>query len=137
MITDFLHPQMTDAQLLQISSLGLAHVGDCVYEIMTRSYLAGCGTITAKMLHKKTVSFVCAASQYKAAQVIMPHLYNDETDIFKRARNTKIGAVPKSSSRTEYSYATALEALFGWLYLKKRYDRLNELYKIIIDNFDI
>ncbi len=137
MNTDFLHPQMSDSELLQVSSLGLAHIGDVVYEIMTRSYLVCNGTQTAKNLHAKTVSLVRASAQYKAAQKIMPILTDEEQDIFKRARNTKLHGIPKAASRAEYAHATALEALFGWLYLKKQYDRLNELYSIISDDFNI
>lgn len=137
MNTDFLHPQMSDSELLQISSLGLAHIGDVVYEIMTRSYLVCNGTQTAKNLHAKTVSLVRASAQYKAAQKIIPTLTDEEQDVFKRARNTKLHGIPKAASRAEYAHATALEALFGWLYLKKQYDRLNELYSIISDDFNI
>lgn len=134
---DFLHPEMSDAELLQVSSLGLAHIGDVVYEIMTRSYLVCHGMQTAKNLHTKTVSLVRASAQYNAAQKIMPLLNDEEQDIFRRARNTKLHGIPKAASRAEYSHATALEALFGWLYLKKRYDRLNELYAIISKDFSI
>lgn len=137
MNTDFLHPQMSDSELLQVSSLGLAHIGDVVYEIMTRSYLVCNGTQTAKNLHAKTVSLVRASAQYKAAQKIIPILTDEEQDVFKRARNTKLHGIPKAASRAEYANATALEALFGWLYLKKQYDRLNELYSIISDDFNI
>lgn len=134
---DFLHPEMTDAELLQVSSLGLAHIGDGVYEIMTRSYLVCHGMQTAKGLHAKTVSLVRASAQHKAAQKIMPVLNEGEQDVFRRARNTKLNGIPKAASRCEYSHATALEALFGWLYLKKQYDRLNELYTIISEDFEI
>lgn len=137
MNTDFLHPQMSDSELLQVSSLGLAHIGDVVYEIMTRSYLVCNGTQTAKNLHAKTVSLVRASAQYKAAKKIIPILTDEEQDVFKRARNTKLHGIPKAASRAEYAHATALEALFGWLYLKKQYDRLNELYSIISDDFNI
>ena len=81
MNTDFLHPQMSDAELLQVSSLGLAHIGDVVYEIMTRSYLVCNGTQTAKNLHAKTVSLVRASAQYNAAQKIIPFLTDDEQDV--------------------------------------------------------
>ncbi|MEE0154254.1 MAG: ribonuclease III, partial [Agathobaculum butyriciproducens] len=45
-------------------------------------------------------------------------------------------SVPKSASVAEYAYATALEALFGWLYLKGRYERINELFEVICQGFD-
>ena len=137
MNTDFLHPHLSDAEILQVSSLGLAHIGDVVYEIMTRSYIVCHGTQTAKNLHAKTVSLVRASAQYTAAQKIIPLLTEEEQDVFKRARNSKLLGIPKSASRSEYAHATALEALFGWLYLKKQYDRLNELYSVISEDFNI
>ncbi|HIV61943.1 MAG TPA: ribonuclease III [Candidatus Butyricicoccus avistercoris] len=137
MNTDFLHPHLSDAEILQVSSLGLAHIGDVVYEIMTRSYIVCHGTQTAKNLHAKTVSLVRASAQYTAAQKIIPLLTEEEQDVFKRARNTKLHGIPKAASRSEYAHATALEALFGWLYLKKQYDRLNELYSVISEDFNI
>ena len=115
MNTDFLHPHLSDAEILQVSSLGLAHIGDVVYEIMTRSYIVCHGTQTAKNLHAKTVSLVRASAQYNAAQKIIPLLTEEEQDVFKRARNTKLHGIPKAASRSEYAHATALEALFGWL----------------------
>ena len=137
MNTDFLHPHLSDAEILQVSSLGLAHIGDVVYEIMTRSYIVCHGTQTAKNLHAKTVSLVRASAQYTAAQKIIPLLTEEEQDVFKRARNTKLHGIPKAASRSEYAHATALEALFGWLYLKKQYDRLNELYSVISEDFNM
>ena len=137
MNTDFLHPHLSDAEILQVSSLGLAHIGDVVYEIMTRSYIVCHGTQTAKNLHAKTVSLVRASAQYKKKKKIIPLLTEEEQDVFKRARNTKLHGIPKAASRSEYAHATALEALFGWLYLKKQYDRLNELYSVISEDFNI
>ena len=73
-----------------------------------------------------------ASAQYEAAQYILPLLTEEEQDIFRRARNTKVHGVPKAASKAEYAYATALEALFGWLYLKGEYDRINALYDVIV-----
>lgn len=135
-MTDFLHPRMDDAGLGRISALGLAHIGDGVYEIMTRSYLVCQGTQTARGLHSRTVALVRASSQYRAAQLILPHLTDEEAEVFRHGRNAKPGTVPKAASRAEYAYATALETLFGWLYLRGEYDRLNALYAIISADFD-
>ena len=134
-MTDFLHPQLDDAELGRISALGLAHIGDGVYEIMTRSYLVCQGMQTARGLHAKTVALVRASSQFRAAQLILPLLSEAEADVFRHGRNAKPKTVPKSSSVAEYAYATALEALFGWLYLKQRYGRINELFGVIAQDF--
>lgn len=130
-MNDYLHFTMDDAEIGRLSSLALAHVGDCVYELLTRGRLATGGLTTARNLHSHTVALVRASAQYAAAQEILPMLTEEESDVFRRARNTKVHGVPKASSKAEYAYATALEALFGWLYLKGRYERINALYDVI------
>ena len=128
---DYLHFTMNDAEIGQLSSLALAHVGDCVYELLTRGNLVCKGLTTARNLHSHTVQLVRASAQYAAAQTILPLLDDEEQSEFRRARNTKVHGVPKAASKAEYAYATALEALFGWLYLKGRYERINTLYDVI------
>ena len=132
---DYLHPKLDDAAIARMSSLALAHVGDAVYEILVRSYLACGGTQTAKNLHSRTVALVRASAQAEAVQRILPLLDEAEQDVFRHGRNAKPKTVPKSSSVAEYAYATALEALFGWLYLKQRYGRINELFGVIAQDF--
>lgn len=132
---DYLHPKLDDAAIARMSSLALAHVGDAVYEILVRSYLACGGTQTAKNLHSRTVELVRASAQAEAVQRILPLLDEAEQEVFRHGRNAKPKTVPKSSSVAEYAYATALEALFGWLYLKQRYGRINELFGVIAQDF--
>ena len=132
---DYLHPKLYDAAIARMSSLALAHVGDAVYEILVRSYLACDGTQTAKNLHSRTVALVRASAQAEAVQRILPLLDEAEQEVFRHGRNAKPKTVPKSSSVAEYAYATALEALFGWLYLKQRYGRINELFGVIAQDF--
>ena len=127
-----MHVRMESADIGRLSSLALAHVGDCVYEMLTRGRLVSSGLTTARNLHSHTVALVRASAQYEAAQYILPLLTEEEQDIFRRARNTKVHGVPKAASKAEYAYATALEALFGWLYLKGEYDRINALYDVIV-----
>ena len=132
---DYLHPKLDDAAIARMSSLALAHVGDAVYEILVRSYLACGGTQTAKNLHSRTVALVRASAQAEAVQRILPLLDEAEREVFRHGRNAKPKTVPKSSSVAEYAYATALEALFGWLYLKQSYGRINELFGVIAQDF--
>ena len=132
---DYLHPKLDDAAIARMSSLALAHVGDAVYEILVRSYLACGGTQTAKNLHSRTVALVRASAQAEAVQRILPLLDEAEQEVFRHGRNAKPKTVPKASSVAEYAYATALEALFGWLYLKQRYGRINELFGVIAQDF--
>ena len=128
---DYLHVTMNDAEIGQLSALALAHIGDCVYELLTRGRLVSEGLTTARGLHSHTVALVRASAQYAAAKELLPLLTEEETAVFRRARNTKVHGVPKAASQAEYAYATALEALFGWLYLKGRYDRINALYDVV------
>lgn len=117
-MTDHLHPVLDDAAIARMTSLALAHVGDAVYEILVRTHLACGGTQTAKNLHSRTIQLVRASAQAEAVKRIQPMLDEDEQTVLRHGRNAKPKSVPKSASVAEYAYATALEALFGWLYLK-------------------
>ena len=129
-MTDHLHPVLDDAAIARMTSLALAHVGDAVYEILVRTHLACGGTQTAKNLHSR------ASAQAEAVKRIQLMLDEDEQTVLRHGRNAKPKSVPKSASVAEYAYATALEALFGWLYLKGRYERINELFEVICQGFD-
>lgn len=111
-----------------ISNLGLAHLGDAVYELMVRSWLCLHGKATAKGLHKAAIRYVAAPAQARLVEKILPGLSPEERDIFRRGRNASPHTIPQNASRGEYQTATALEALFGWLYLRGATDRLNELF---------
>ena len=63
--------------------------------------------------------------------IIMPMLTEDELAVFKRGRNAHTGGIPKNQSSADYHYATGLECLFGWLWLKGRTERITELYSAI------
>lgn len=115
-----------------ISSLGLAHIGDGVYELMCRAYLCENGHQTVLNLHKDTVSLVKAPTQAAFADKIKPLLTEEEQGFFRRGKNAHTHAAPKSASRAEYAKATGLEALFGALYLLGRTQRLNELFAIMM-----
>ena len=131
-MTDYLHPNMTDLELRQCSSLALAHMGDSVYELMTRGYLISTGLVTSRNMHRETIRLVCAGAQAAAAHAIQPVLTEAEDAVFRRARNTKPKSIPKASTPMEYALATAVEALCGWLYLQEKYDRLNELFALML-----
>jgi len=125
---NYFEPAMTDDQLRAISSIGLAHMGDAVFEILVRSWLCAHGKATGKGLHQATIRLVCAESQAQKAERILPELTEEELAVFKRGRNAQVRTVPSHASRAQYGEATALEALLGWLYLKGRKERINELF---------
>ncbi len=128
-MTDYLHPMMDDHALRQCSALALAHMGDSVYELMVRGYLTSSGLVTSRNLHHETIRLVCAGAQAAAAHAMQPLLTEDEDAVFRHGRNSRPKSIPKSSSPMEYALATAVESLFGWLYLRGQYDRLNELFE--------
>ncbi len=130
------HPIISRDELLNFSSLALAHIGDAVYELMVRSELCARHNLTNKALHKRTVELVCAGSQAKAAQLMRDVLTDEESAVFSRARNARPNNIPKAASAADYSLATALEAVFGYLYLTGQNERINELFFLCKDTFE-
>lgn len=123
--------------LKQLSPLGLAYIGDSIYEIMVRTRIIERGNMPVKNLHRTTVSYVCAAAQSKAFDIIEPILTEEELSFYKRGRNANGNHVPKSSNPVEYRRATGVEALFGYLYLNENLERINELFDMIYENINI
>lgn len=125
---DYFNVSLPDDALWGISSIGLAHLGDAVYELLTRTWLCVHGKATGKGLHRAAIKLVCAESQAVRAEKIVPLLTKEELDVFRRGRNAHVHSVPQHASRAQYGEATALEALFGWLYLQNKKDRINGLF---------
>lgn len=130
---DFFCPQLSAGDIGNISMLGLAHIGDAVYELLTRTMLCAMGDKKATELHKKTVAIVNAPAQAEAAARLLPQLTEAEAHIYKRGRNAKVNSVPHKADIAQYHAATGLEALFGWLYLQGKTQRINELYAICVE----
>lgn len=116
-----------------LNPISLAFLGDAVYEILVREYLALKGDRPPEELHRLAVGFVSASAQYKAVQKILPFLSEDETAAYKRGRNAKVSHIPKGASPAQYHSATGFEALFGYLYLKGEATRMRELFNIICE----
>ena len=127
-MTDHFNPQLSPEDVRAISSIGLAHMGDAVYEILVRTWLCAHGKATGKGLHRATMALVCAPRQAELSQIILPLLTEEEQAVFRRGRNANVHSIPVHASRAEYQQATALEALFGYLYLLGRKDRINQLF---------
>ena len=123
---------LTVQQVNAISNLGLAHMGDSVYELLCRAHLCAAGNQTVLKLHKDTVALVKAPAQAAFADKLQPFLTEEEQSFYRRGKNAHTHAAPKSATRAEYAKATGLEALFGALYLLGRTDRLNELFGILM-----
>ena len=129
---DYFHISEDKQELLKMSNLGLAYLGDAVYEVMVRSWLCLHGKLTPGKLHKAALAYVSAPKQAAKMEILLPILTEEETTIFKRGRNASPHSYPKGATRREYQIATGMESLFGWLYLQGRTDRLNELFEIIM-----
>ena len=132
-MTNYFQLDVSPDQLRAISTLGLAHLGDGVFELMVRSWLCLHGKATSRGLHKATVRYVAAPAQARAVEKILPLLDEEEGDVFRRGRNTSPHSVPQNASRADYQAATGLEALFGWLWLQGRTQRLNELFAAMME----
>ncbi|MBO5340090.1 MAG: ribonuclease III [Oscillospiraceae bacterium] len=136
-MTDYLHLSVPNGDMMNISSLGLAHLGDAVFEVLVRSWVCMGGTAKIKDLHKQTVRYVTAPAQAQLAEKILPMLTQEETDVFRRGRNAAPHSIPKAASRGQYQTATALEALFGWLWLRGAHDRINELFAGMMEGEEV
>ncbi|MCL2562519.1 MAG: ribonuclease III [Oscillospiraceae bacterium] len=131
-MTDYFHMEMADHDIGAISNLGLAHLGDAVYELIIRAWLCEHGKATAKGLHRAAIKYVAAPAQAAAVAKLLPHLTEAEQAVYRRGRNARVGTVPQSASLEEYHAATGFEALFGYLYLKGEIVRINELFGLMM-----
>ena len=136
-MTDYFSVIMPDDEIRVISSIGLAHLGDAVYELLVRTWLCVHGRATGKGLHRATVALVCAAKQAELSERLLPILTEEEQDVFRRGRNANVHTIPHSADRATYQKATALEALFGWLYLKGEKERINALFAVMMEGNDV
>ena len=110
-MTQYFSIRLPDDEIRAISSIGLAHLGDAVYELLVRTYLCAHG---------------------KAAEKILAMLTEEEQAVFRRGRNANVHSIPPNASRAQYQQATALEALMGWLYLRGEKARIEELFAVMM-----
>ena len=132
-MTDYFDLRLTEDELRAISSVGLAHCGDAVYELLVRSWLCVHGRATGKGLHRSAVELVRASAQAERAERILPLLTEEERTVYKRGRNAHVHTIPHSASRAEYLKATALECLLGFLYLEGRQERISQLFAAMME----
>ncbi len=120
----------TDAEINETPVLTLAHVGDAVYELLARTRAVDSGVCRVGTMHKRSVDMVSAEKQAKVAEALKPFLSEGELAVFRRGRNVKAHHAAPHGDLRSYSLATAVETLFGALYLKGKNDRLEELWHI-------
>lgn len=132
-MNDYFTIHLEDDQIRAISSIGLAHLGDAVYELLVRAWLCAHGRATGKGLHRAAVELVRASAQAARAEKILPMLSEEELAVYKRGRNAHVHTIPHNASRSDYLKATALESLLGWLYLRGEKERINELFAVMME----
>ena len=123
---------MPKKEIDAISNIGLAHMGDCVYEILVRAHLCAQGRKTVQQLHQQTIQMVKATLQAKFVDKMLPILTEEELTYYRRGKNAHPHGVPKSATPAEYAKATGLEALFGYLFLSGQKERANEIFQIVM-----
>jgi len=118
-----------------INILSLAYLGDSVYELKIRTYLVNTGIYKVNKLQSKALDYVTAKKQCEFINKMIDNniLSEDEITIVKRGRNAKVYSHPKSTDILTYKWATSLECLFGYLYLLKKEERIEELIKYILE----
>lgn len=129
MIEDFINIERDEKEVNLMSPLTWAYIGDCVYELYIRTELINKTNLKSHKLHIESIKYVKAKAQADLLKEIMEQLTEEEKDIVRRGRNTENHHLPKNSNIQEYMYSTAFEALIGYLYLTKRYQRLKEILK--------
>lgn len=125
---------ISDVDYRNLSGLSLAFIGDAVYELFIRKYILSKGEARVKDLHKDTVRLVNADFQADMTDVLLPLLREDELAVFKRGRNAHAGHTPKNKSEAQYHKSTGFEALVGYLYLKKDFERLDFIFSEVLEN---
>ena len=126
---EFINIEKNEAEVNMMSPLTWAYVGDCVYELFIRTELINKTNLKPHKLHIESIKYVKAQAQAEFLQKIYDDLTEEEKDIVRRGRNAENHHLPKNCNVQDYMYSTAFEALIGYLYLTKKEDRLEEIFR--------
>ena len=126
-------PYFSNTDANRISALGLAYIGDAVYEIYVRSYVLEQGNVSVNKLHKTSTGYVSAKAQSRIIHALQPELTEEEIDVFKRGRNAHSNTSAKNACIVDYRHATGFETLIGYLFIKKDYQRISKLVAMGIE----
>lgn len=124
---------MRKEDVLQMSPLVWAYMGDAVYEKYIREYVIKQGLCKNGLLHKKSIKYVSAKNQAEILKSLEAELTEEELDIVRRGRNSNPHSHAKNADIIDYKYATGFEALIGYLYLIEENERLNEILEKCIE----
>ena len=122
-----------DVSLMQLSPLSLAYIGDAVFEMYVRTYIMKDVNMPVSKLHKAATRYVSATNQAFIVKKILDTFTEEETSVYKRGRNAHSYTSAKNADIVDYRMATGLEALIGYLYVKKETQRLEEIMAMCID----
>lgn len=114
------------------SPLSLAFLGDSVYDTLVREYLLRKANMPVAKLHSAKIRLVCAEFQSDAYDVLSENLNEHELSVLKRGRNATGNTVPKHADAAQYRRATAIECLFGYLYITGQNERISQLFEVMI-----
>ena len=131
-IEEWIPIQKEKQEINQMSPLIWAYVGDCVYELYIRTYLVDHTNLNPHKLHIEAIQYVKAGNQAAFLKELYEDLNEEEKDIVRRGRNANNHHLPKNSNVQEYMYATAFEALIGYLYLNQNYKRVKQIIEEFI-----
>lgn len=129
--------QLGEQEINSYSPLVLAYVGDCVYELIVRTLLVEQSNCPVRKLHKRATAYVKAKAQADLITAMLDDLTEEEKDVYRRGKNAKSHTVPKNASLGDYRKATGMEAVIGYLYLKKDMERVLELIKLGWERIEI
>ena len=128
---EFINIERDESEINMLSPLTWAYVGDCVYELYIRTKLINQTNLKPHKLHIETIKYVKAQAQAELLKSIYEKLTEEEKDIVRRGRNAENHHLPKNCDVQNYMYATAFEALIGYLYLTKKNQRIKEILGLI------
>lgn len=125
-------PPLTEREVLMLSPLRLAYIGDAVYDLLVRTWLIHSGA-KAGAMHRDAIQKVNAAAQARALRRVAGQLTQTEEDVVRRGRNAHANhGIPRRASPADYKQATGLEALLGFLYLTGQAQRLRALLPVLL-----
>ena len=122
--------ELPEQDIRSYSPLTLAYIGDAIYDLYIRTIIVKRGNTQPNKLHKKASALVKAETQAEMVTILEEHFTQEETAVFKRGRNAKSYTTAKNATTGEYRRATGFEAVVGYLYLTKQYNRIIDLIKI-------
>ncbi len=125
---------MSEREAMQYSPLALAFLGDSVYDTLIRDYLLRCANMPVSKLHTAKIKLVCAEFQSSVYDTVAEILTEKEFAVLKRGRNSTGNNVPKHAEAVDYRRATAIESLFGYLFLTGQEERILQIFKVIMKN---